>query len=859
MSAPDFTVSKTFRYQLWLILLPALLFSQTAPDTLQRQPAKQSDLEGPVQYWADVILMNDDGNEIYLSGNAKFIYQNMMLEAANIRLNQDEKMLYAEGLPDTVLPDGTQLYRNIPKFSETGEKPMYGNFIEYNFETKRGRIQTGKTEMDPGYYKGQRIHKIADKTLLVKTGYFTSCEYIDQPHFYFKSDQMRVQMNDKVVAKPITFYIADIPLAVLPFGIFPNKTGRQSGILIPKYGESRIGGRFLRGIGYYWAPSDYYDATFSADFYDRLGFSYNGEMRYTVRYLLNGSVNGQYFPRDPSTGRRNEQWRTSFSHNQNIGQTISVSGSGSFVSSKNFIKNSSSDPEDRLQQNLTSNLSIRKSFKKSKNSLSLNFNRVQNLQSGQVDYTAPSISFSRPNSSIYETLSGKKVGSERAWYKNIYFSYNSNLLNRGSRTPVTTVDSNKVEHTDFTAIQKAGIQHNFSFTSSQKVLKYINLSPNVSYREDWFNEVSDYELNDSSGVIESRQKKQFAARRTFNTSLGIRTTLYGLFEPNIGALKYIRHKMDPSLSFTYSPDFSDPFYGYFQNIADSTGVVQKKDRFAKSVFGGTPGRSSSRQMNVQLGNVFQGKLIDADGKETKIDLLTATFSTQHNFLADSLKWSNLNTSLRTSIFGNALQVSTSHSFYALNENNKTINRLLPAEGKWPRLLNLTTSFGFRLNNKNLEKFLFPEKTEVPGQPAASLPEAGDEGILTAQRQLSERTDLKESTKKINQPWSLSFNFNYSLNAANPEKRVERFGLNSSANFQLSKNWKINWNARFDLREKELTSQYFSIYRDLHCWEMSFNWQPTVQYYSFQINIKSSMLQDIKYTKHPSGSTYLRDY
>jgi len=859
LSETVFHLFSLSRFLLWLSLLPALLFSQTLTDTTQARQSGQSDLEGPVQYWAEEIRLDETGNEIYLSGNAKFIYQDMTLEAAKIRLNQDEKMLYAEGLPDTVLADGTLLYRNIPKFSETGEEPMFGNFIEYNFETKRGRIRVGKTEMDPGYYKGERIHKIADKTLLVKTGYFTSCEYIDQPHFYFKSDQMRVQMSDKVVAKPITFYIADIPLGIVPFGIFPNKTGRQSGILVPKYGESRIGGRFLRGIGYYWAPGDYYDATISADFYDRLGFTYNGEMRYTIRYLLNGSITGQYFPRDPSTGRRKEQWRTSFNHNQKIGQTIDVSGSGSFVSSKNFIKNSSSDPEDRLQQNLTSNLSIRKSFKKSRNSLSLNFSRVQNLQSGQVDYTAPSISFSRPNSSIYETLTGNKVGSDRAWYKNIYFSYSSGLLNRGSRTPLTTVDSNQVEQTRFNEVQKAGIQHNFSFTSSQKILKYINLSPNVSYREDWFNEISAYHLNDSTGVIESQQKKQFAARRTFSTNLGMRTTLYGLFEPNIGSLKYIRHKMDPSLSFSYSPDFSDQFYGYFQRIADTNGVIQKKDRFAKSVYGGTPSRSSSRQMSVQLGNVFQGKLIDSEGKEKKIDLLTATFSTQHNFLADSLKWSNLNTSLRTNIFGNTLQVSTSHSFYALNEEYKTIDHFLPAEGKMPRLLNLTASFGFRVNNKNLEAFLFPEKAEPSGLPAEETATTVDEGILTAQRQLSERSDLKESTKNIRQPWSLSFNFNYSLNSANPENRVERFGLNSGANFQLSKNWKITWNGRFDLREKEITSQYFSIYRDLHCWEMSFNWQPTVQYYSFQINIKSSMLQDIKYTKHPSGSTYLRDF
>ena len=56
---------------------------------------------------------------------------------------------------------------------------------------------------------------------------------------------------------------------------------------------------------------------------------------------------------------------------------------------------------------------------------------------------------------------------------------------------------------------------------------------------------------------------------------------------------------------------------------------------------------------------------------------------------------------------------------------------------------------------------------------------------------------------------------------------------------------------FDLfSERELTNHSISIYRDLHCWELSLNWTPTGygQGVNFKLNVKSPTLQDIKVEK-----------
>jgi len=52
---------------------------------------------------------------------------------------------------------------------------------------------------------------------------------------------MKVMVKDKIVARPVYLYIADVPVFALPFGIFPSERGRRSGIIGPAFGESTRG------------------------------------------------------------------------------------------------------------------------------------------------------------------------------------------------------------------------------------------------------------------------------------------------------------------------------------------------------------------------------------------------------------------------------------------------------------------------------------------------------------------------------------------------------------------------------------------------------------------------------------------
>ena len=75
-------------------------------------------------------------------------------------------------------------------------------------------------------------------------------------------------------------------------------------------------------------------------------------------------------------------------------------------------------------------------------------------------------------------------------------------------------------------------------------------------------------------------------------------------------------------------------------------------------------------------------------------------------------------------------------------------------------------------------------------------------------------------------------------------------LNVSGDFNVTKKWKIGFTTGYDFQQKKFSYTSIDIYRDLHCWEMRFNWIPFGyrRGFSFTINVKASVLQDLKWNK-----------
>ncbi len=800
-------------------------------DSLKTTGTESSGLEGPVKYRAERISFSVKGRKTLLEKNVRIEYQNMTLQAGRVIIDWDRNYMVATGIADSTDSLGKPVYTELPIFTEKGNEPISGIQLEYDFKHQRGKVFEGRTKMEPGYYKGREIKKIGKKTLLVRDGYFTSCDSIEHPHYYFKADKMRILVKKRAVAKPIYMYIADIPVFALPFGVFPMERGRRSGIIIPKFGTSSYGGNYLKKFGYYFAASQYWDATLLAHFYERTGTAYEGELRYKKRYAFNGYVTGQYAPKDVTTGEKISRWSLRFSHNQTIGETASLNASGNFVSDRTFLQNFSDNLRDRLNQVLSTNVTFSKRWPSAKNSLTMNIRRTENLQNGDLDYTLPRVSFSHTSSALFPATGGSS--GKKHWYNDIYYGYKSNFVYQGSKT-FQEADSS------FLRTTKSAWQHTANLSLNRKIFKYFKYSLGTRMEELWVPEYYNYTWVDSLNTATKEKVKAFKPRHVIgNTSLNISTTVYGLFEIPFIPLKVIRHKMDPRIGINFTPDLSRPEYGYVQTFRDSSGRTVRFDRFAGNAFNSPTPTRESRNISISVNNLFQGKIIK-DGEEKKIDLFSWNVSTNYNFLKDSLRWNDLTSRVQAKAAKNIdFTLSATHSLYKIgHQGTGRRDEFIWSDGfALPRLVRMQMNAGIRLappqKKKDEEK---PAEEEIPEEPDNT------------------RDPMMEGLKNFELPWDLNIRVVYSMDRSNINNINKRLTADLNGRIQLTRNWRVDYSANFDLIKKEINYQNFRIYRDLHCWEMSFTWAPNPAYsvFSFEIRIKEPVLKDIKLTKSSGG-------
>ncbi len=662
-------------------------------------------------------------------------------------------------------------------------------------------------------------------------------------------------------------YIHNVPVFALPFGVFPQQQGRRtSGYILPTWGESSFRGRYLRGLGYYWVPSDYWDYRIQFDFWESQGISIRNRLRYNKRYLYSGNINFKYddkFFQD----KPERNYDISVQHSQTIDPTMDLRIDGRFVSSQQFLQESSIEREERLQQQIRSNATLSKRWENSGNSMTLNLSRTENLQNGNISERIPQISFRRGTNKLLTAPQNAPLAVSERWYYNINYSYSANLSNEHTRelNPDSIyVDQYGIERdlgrdSVFVDEYQRGINHSLSFNSPGKILRYISITPRLSFRENWVPEyreaitrngvvVADTIIRnpgsdnpDTTYTPHFRVVNQYRARHTYNFSINASTKLYGLFNLPFTRLPAIRHVLTPSISYNIGPDFSKEWYGYYQYARMPDGSIEKFDRFRGTAAGGT-GARETQSMSISLRNLFQAKYLTGSGEdqqENTIDFLTWNLSTGYNFVAKEQPWSDIRSSMRASLGrAFALDISMTHDPYKFNSNELTV----------PRLTSLTMSTNFSISGN---AFAFDEENEDV-QSSAEAPDTTTTAFTT-QDSLFQDADGNDSFSPLPsrtgpELWNLSMRFNYSMRHENPTEPVdETFWINTTANLNISENWSVSIINRFDLVQREIVSTDFRINRDLHCWQMSFTWTPSGpgQGYYLRINVKSSALQDVK--------------
>src|SRR4030095_7187940 len=484
---------------------------------------------------------------------------------------------------------------------------------------------------------GEKIKKVSEDVYFIKNGQYTTCDQAD-PHFYFSSPKMKIIPADKVIAEPVFLCVDDVPVFAIPFGIFPNHSGRSSGLITPAYGEDPIYGRYLSHLGYFLAIDDYFDLAMQGNYYTKGRYDLYGRFRYALRYKLSGTLElggSRIRLGEANDIDRNysDEWRIGVNHNQTIDPTMTLTANVNFLSSINYYTTTTNNQSDLLLQNALSNVTLNKFWEGTPNSLTLNYHRDQNLTTGEITQEIPNLAFNRSQSYPFRGKNASMINL--SWYEQISYNYNGKLLYRDDKL----LQNPSINNGDFKKNSRGGINHAINITAPIKISEF-NLSPFINYNEVWYNKSIVREFNPADSTLTEEEVKGFKAFRTFNSGVTLTTKLIGLFNTRVLGIKGIRHTITPTVTFSYQPDFSSSFRNYFGNYVDLSGRTVKYSFFEREVFGG-PTAGAQQIINFGVDNVFEMKVRESDTADTKFQLLNLGANLSYDMAKDSVKFSEI--------------------------------------------------------------------------------------------------------------------------------------------------------------------------------------------------------------------------
>ena len=819
----------------------------------------KSSLGSPAFTVAKDSIIEDFSNGkqmIYYYGDVSVSYGNMKLTADYMEYDLKTGTLFARGTKDT-----TGVIKGMPVM-EQGQKSYTMEEVRYNFNTQKARITNMVTQEQDGILHGQNIKMMPDRSINMTHGKYTVCD-CDEPHYYLHLTAAKVMTkpSQKTVFGPAYPVIADVPLPIgLPFGFIPKRPDRATGILFPTFGEETKRGFYMRDAGLYFVIGDYFDIALTADIYTLGSWAVDLNSRYKVNYKCNGSFSLTY-----SNDQIGEKGSADFQQARNFGvkwshsQDAKARPGTSFTASVNFSspqnnRYNSTSLNEALQNQISSSISYSRNWN-GKINLSLNALHSQNSRDSSYSFTLPNLTLSV--SRFYPFKRKNRVGKER-FYEKFSLGYNTSFQNK------INFKASEFNKPGFWDKFQNGMTHNFQIgLPNFTLLKYINVTPSVSYGMNWFFRKTEKEYNPDSGRVEDIKGKAFGtfgATHNYSGSISMSTRLYGMF--NFGKhrkLQAIRHVVTPSVSASFSPEKGTYFNGWRTlTYIDKNGKPQAQDYniYAGNV-GSYPGKGKTASLNLSLGNNFEAKvrdLKDTTGTGTKkIKLIdNLNFTTGYNFLAEQFNMSNVGVTMNTSIFGK-LGINGNLNFdpYAMEVQDKRVvrvNKFAITQGQGLlRLNSATVSLSYSLSGEGKINGNDGSK-QAGGNPADHYtriyyhPITGEYipgGYLYYMNP--------------NVPWSVNFNYSFNYRPAYQyanEKmtKVKNYTqtLGMSGNIKLTQRLSMQLSTNFDLMAMKMGATQLSATYDMHCFNINVSWVPTGKWqsWSFRIQAKAAALADL---------------
>ena len=890
----------------------------------------------PVRYQGDTVVFQAKDRILTLLGTPAAIERDETLLVGHTVIYNDSSQFVV------AIPTRTGIDSVVLRDPSQGSDLVVRDTITYDLATGRGKISLFSTSVQQGEtwkVSGQRGIVLTDTTaaggrvFYVHNGSITSCTDT-VPHYHFQARDIKYIQKNLLVIRPAVMYIADVPVLWLPFVFQDTRSGRRSGILSPRFGIAELVRnnanyhRSLENLGYYFNLGDYADAQGWMDWrsggrgdtFDPGYTRFNLETRYSViDRFLRGRLSASY------TAQRNGSRNTaiSFAHEQSFNQQRRLSANLNWVQNTTVQRQNSINPAQALGT-ISSQLNLQDKY--GPFSVSLGGSRTQYPGRKLVDQDFPTVSVSSRTISVRPWLD---------WTPTASFSNRQNFnIDQGIQfDTVFTVGPNGTVLTKGTKASRRNTSASFdtplkifdfqwqnSFRFSEDVQDYPQSRVvfrdvrdsttretrifNQAYTSNVYWQTSfslprflqgtwNVSPTVSLATVDSRYGLLFRSElsggqwvsQTLRPSFGLSAspTVYA-FPPGFGPVERFRHSIQPSISFSYSPQ---------QTVSDQ--FLRAAGLGRQGYLGALSQSRVSLGVTTNLEAKLRAKATDdttsqsiaAEGR--KVRLLTVNFTplTYDFKIADSVGGSFFNKrGITDQTFGYSvrsdlvpgLDLRTNYSLFLGAPSSDT------AVFK-PYLTDINASFS--LNQKSaLFGFigrLFgirpePEPRNAPGTPTTpnGSPRGGDEFFsrqAQAQQVAGSNPRNVQFEQPPNQPWQASFTFTsarqrpdirgtliridptvtcnallqsgsqiaYDLCLARaqiaPPAGLDSTGvttqggavfyspptksITANTTFHLTPKWGATWSTSYDLVRANFASNVVSLQRELHDWRAVF--------------------------------------
>jgi hypothetical protein len=778
----------------------------------------------------------------------------------------------------------------------------------YDLNEGRGSALDAETSLNESgaqwIVRGDMPYAAQDSTFMSHAR-FTSCDH-EEPHYHFETDEIKIVGGNVLVARGVRLYFADVPVAWLPFLAQSLSRGRSSGMLTPRFSVNDIvrssGGyrRRVSNMGFYWAMNDYADALVSMDWFSETFFSLTSSVQYrSNRKFLDGSLTFRQFWREGGK----KEIAVDTRHSWELDERTQLRVSGRFVTSTDFVRETSFNPQE-VTQSIDSEGGINRRF--DWGTLSMSASRKRYMSDDRTEWLLPSANLSLSPITLF-----KAPSSEAHFWNNMTWAGSG-----GARR--NTLD--RLQPSDTFSITQASTATSAGFARSSLSLGNLTFAQGVDLTESEtlgvpeallllgdsadpamlvsgvpLRNIADSKLGWSTSV---NYQQQLVGSTTITPRLSLsgsmfqsdtstlapsfvgappriafgaqlKTDIYGFFG-GVGPFEAIRHKFSPSFDYAWSPE-STP--NELQRAVFGSRALQPKNRISLSLTQTFEAKRRSEDEDVEgseTGELAVPGVVevgtpgmepaDPNGAPTRLQqtptvnlLALRTSVVQYDFVeADSVglflsgfETTRLSNQI-SSDYLRGLSVSMDHELF---EDEVDPDGSLAARRFAPRLSQVNLSFSVGSSSSIFRWLSFgggggEEPPQEPAETEVDFQAGSDESSVipvTARDSVTQRPAASGSTGGWNA------NLTYSLQRPQDPTRPASQMLSGTVRMQPTPSWSVSWRTAYDLEAAAFNDHSIRLSRDLHRWQANFDFlQTATGNWTFRFEVSLLDNRDLKF-------------